>query len=102
MRLTLHDLHKLAATRKLAMLTCYDATFAALFDACEVDMLLVGDSLGMTIQGHDSTVPVTLLFTGLGRCQACAYWPITRVSVILGNCSMICWRQCGAHSGRGG
>lgn len=60
MRLTLHDLRKLAASRKLAMLTCYDATFARLFDACEVDMLLIGDSLGMAIQGHDSTLPVTV------------------------------------------
>jgi len=60
MRLTLHDLRRLAAQRKLAMLTCYDASFAAVLDAAEVDVLLVGDSLGMVIQGHDSTLPVTL------------------------------------------
>ena len=60
MRLTLHDLRRLAGERKLATLTCYDASFAAVLDAAEVDMLLVGDSLGMVIQGHDSTLPVTV------------------------------------------
>jgi 3-methyl-2-oxobutanoate hydroxymethyltransferase len=59
-RLTLHDLRKLAATRKLTMLTCYDAGFAATLDAAGVDMLLIGDSLGMVVQGHDSTLPVTV------------------------------------------
>ena len=42
------------------MLTCYDASFAALLDAAGVDTLLIGDSLGMVIQGHDTTLPVTL------------------------------------------
>ena len=60
MRLTLHELGKLASTRKLAMLTCYDASFAQVLDGAGVDLLLVGDSLGMTIQGHDSTLPVTV------------------------------------------
>ena len=59
-RLTLHDLRKLVATRKLAMLTCYDASFAATLDAAAVDILLIGDSLGMVVQGHDSTLPVTV------------------------------------------
>jgi 3-methyl-2-oxobutanoate hydroxymethyltransferase len=59
-RLTLHDLRKLAATRKLAMLTCYDAAFAATLDAAGVDIMLIGDSLGMVVQGHDSTLPVTV------------------------------------------
>jgi 3-methyl-2-oxobutanoate hydroxymethyltransferase len=45
---------------KIAMLTCYDATFARLLDESHVDLLLVGDSLGMVIQGHDTTLPVTL------------------------------------------
>lgn len=45
---------------KLAMLTCYDATFARLIDAAGIDLLLVGDSLGMVIQGQTTTVPVTL------------------------------------------
>ena len=42
------------------MLTCYDASFATLCDAAGVEILLVGDSLGMVVQGHDSTLPVTM------------------------------------------
>jgi 3-methyl-2-oxobutanoate hydroxymethyltransferase len=49
-----------AAGEKITMLTCYDASFAALMDRCGVEMLLVGDSLGMVSQGHQSTLPVTL------------------------------------------
>lgn len=45
---------------KIAALTAYDASFAALLDAAGVDVVLVGDSLGMVIQGHDTTVPVTM------------------------------------------
>jgi len=45
---------------KIVMLTCYDASFAALCDAAGVEILLVGDSLGMVVQGHDSTLPVTM------------------------------------------
>jgi 3-methyl-2-oxobutanoate hydroxymethyltransferase len=45
---------------KIAMLTVYDATFAALQASADIDMLLVGDSLGMVLQGHDTTLPVTL------------------------------------------
>ncbi len=49
-----------AADDKIAMLTCYDASFAALMDQCGVDTLLIGDSLGMVIQGHGTTLPVTV------------------------------------------
>jgi 3-methyl-2-oxobutanoate hydroxymethyltransferase len=45
---------------KIASITCYDASYAALVDAAGADVVLVGDSLGMVIQGHDTTVPVTL------------------------------------------
>jgi 3-methyl-2-oxobutanoate hydroxymethyltransferase len=45
---------------KIAMLTCYDASFASLMDRCGVDMILVGDSLGNVVQGHGTTLPVTL------------------------------------------
>ena len=45
--------------RKLVMLTCYDAGFARTMDAAGVDLVLVGDSLGMVVQGHDSTLPVS-------------------------------------------
>jgi 3-methyl-2-oxobutanoate hydroxymethyltransferase len=45
---------------KIAVLTCYDASFAALLERNGVDVLLVGDSLGNVLQGHASTLPVTL------------------------------------------
>jgi 3-methyl-2-oxobutanoate hydroxymethyltransferase len=45
---------------KISCITCYDASYAALVDAADIDVVLVGDSLGMVIQGHDTTVPVTL------------------------------------------
>jgi 3-methyl-2-oxobutanoate hydroxymethyltransferase len=48
------------AGEKIAMLTCYDSSFAALMDRCGVDVLLVGDSLGNVCQGHSSTLPVSL------------------------------------------
>ncbi len=44
----------------IACLTAYDASFAALVDQAGADLVLVGDSLGMVIQGHDTTVPVTV------------------------------------------
>lgn len=60
-RITLPKLQKLHADGiKIAMLTCYDASFAALIEAAGVDCMLIGDSLGMVLQGHDSTLPVTL------------------------------------------
>ena len=60
-RVTMSQLTERArAGEKLAMLTCYDASFAAISDAAGVDMLLIGDSLGMVVQGHDSTLAVTV------------------------------------------
>ena len=44
---------------KITMLTCYDATFAHAASQAGVEVLLIGDSLGMVLQGHDSTLPVT-------------------------------------------
>jgi len=49
-----------ARGEKLSMLTAYDFAFARIFDAAGVDVLLVGDSLGNVVQGHDTTLPVTL------------------------------------------
>jgi 3-methyl-2-oxobutanoate hydroxymethyltransferase len=58
---TLHRLREMhAAGEKIAMLTAYDAAFARAADAAGVDCVLVGDSLGMLLQGHASTLPVTL------------------------------------------
>src|SRR5262249_60387278 len=60
-KVTIHTLQKKKASGdKITMLTCYDATFARLLDDAGVDILLVGDSLGMVIQGHSTTLPVTL------------------------------------------
>ncbi|NMG02845.1 3-methyl-2-oxobutanoate hydroxymethyltransferase [Azoarcus taiwanensis] len=49
-----------AEGRKVVMLTCYDASFAALLDRAGVDVILVGDSLGNVLQGQTSTLPVTM------------------------------------------
>lgn len=49
-----------AAGTPITMLTCYDASFAALMDRCGVHVLLIGDSLGMVCNGHSSTLPVTV------------------------------------------
>ncbi|MGB5232894.1 MAG: 3-methyl-2-oxobutanoate hydroxymethyltransferase [Desulfoprunum sp.] len=61
MRKTIRDIKAMkAGGGKITMLTAYDASMAALFASCEVDILLVGDSLGMVMLGYDSTVPVTM------------------------------------------
>ena len=61
MRITLSTLQKMAQEgSKIAMLTCYDASFAAVLEAAGVDSLLIGDSLGNVLQGHESTLPVSL------------------------------------------
>jgi len=63
-RITVPELRARKATAgrgdKIAMVTAYDATFARMFDAAGVDAMLVGDSLGMVIQGGTSTLPVTV------------------------------------------
>jgi len=60
MRITLTALQKMAEEgSRIAMLTCYDASFAAVLEAAGVDSLLIGDSLGNVLQGHESTLPVT-------------------------------------------
>lgn len=59
--ITVNTLQKMKAEgEKIAMLTAYEASFAALMDNVGVDVLLVGDSLGMTVQGQASTLPVSL------------------------------------------
>ncbi|CAG0987536.1 MAG: 3-methyl-2-oxobutanoate hydroxymethyltransferase [Rhodocyclales bacterium] len=58
---TLTELARMRAEgEKIAVLTCYDSSFAALLERNGVDVLLVGDSLGNVLQGHSSTLPVTL------------------------------------------
>jgi len=61
MRITLSTLQRMAQEgNRIAMLTCYDASFAALLEAAGVECLLIGDSLGNVLQGHETTLPVTL------------------------------------------
>lgn len=60
-KVTIQTLKKMKqAGRKIGMVTAYDASFARIFDDAGADVLLIGDSLGMVIQGHGSTLPVTL------------------------------------------
>lgn len=61
MSITLTTLHKRAREgEKIAVLTCYDASFATLLENAGAEILLVGDSLGMVLQGHASTLPVNM------------------------------------------
>ncbi|MBY4597360.1 3-methyl-2-oxobutanoate hydroxymethyltransferase [bacterium BD-1] len=60
-RLTVPALRRMKAEgRRIAAITAYDAGFARSVDAAGIDLVLVGDSLGMVCQGHDSTLPVTV------------------------------------------
>ena len=61
MTITLNTLQTMHSKgEKIAVLTCYDATFAQVLETSGVEVLLIGDSLGMVLQGHSSTLPVTL------------------------------------------
>lgn len=71
--------------RKFATITAYDASFARLFYDNGIRVMLVGDSLGMTLQGHDSTLPVTVSDIAYHtRCACCLLtcrlWLIPRQS----------------------
>ncbi|MEJ2115836.1 MAG: 3-methyl-2-oxobutanoate hydroxymethyltransferase, partial [Gammaproteobacteria bacterium] len=59
--ITLTRLHEMKSSgEKIVCLTAYDASFAAILDHAGIDIILVGDSLGMVVQGQDSTVAVTM------------------------------------------
>lgn len=88
--ITVNTLQKMKAEgEKIAMLTAYESSFAALMDNAGVDVLLVGDSLGMTVQGRKSTLPVSLRDmcyhtekrrTRYGKrddCQRLAFWCVS-------------------------
>ncbi len=60
-RFTVHDfLKKKKENKKITMLTAYDYPFAQIVDQAGIDVILVGDSLGMVVQGHENTLPVTM------------------------------------------
>lgn len=60
-RFTIHDfLKKKKESKKITMLTAYDYPFAQIVDQAGIDVILVGDSLGMVVQGHENTLPVTM------------------------------------------
>ena len=60
-KVTIHTLKRLKQIgQKICMVTAYDAAFARIFDEAGADAILVGDSLGMVVQGHASTLPVTM------------------------------------------
>ena len=110
-RVTIHTLREMKQRgERIAMLTCYDASFARLLDESHVDVLLVGDSLGMVIQGHDTTLPVTLdemiyhcraVARGTGRAHVVGDMPFmsyqTSVEQALANAGRLV-KEGGAHS----
>jgi 3-methyl-2-oxobutanoate hydroxymethyltransferase len=72
MRTTIHDLRKMKEDGKpIPVLTCYDYTSAKILDSTGIPVLLVGDSLGMVVHGHGTTLPVTMEMM-LHHCQAVA------------------------------
>ena len=74
---------------RITMVTAYDATFARLFDDAGMDVLLVGDSLGMVVQGHDSTLPVTVDEV-IYHCRAAARG--TRRAHLVGDMPFLSWQ----------
>ena len=73
-------LAKKQQAHKFATLTAYDASFAKIFDEAGIDLILIGDSLGMVLQGESSTLPVTVAQVAYHtRCVAssCQRAPIT-------------------------
>jgi 3-methyl-2-oxobutanoate hydroxymethyltransferase len=78
---TVHTVREMKqAGQKITCLTAYDYSFAALLDRAGLDLIMVGDSLGMTMQGHASTLPVTL--DDMAYHCACVARGVTRALVI--------------------
>ena len=76
---TIHTLKRMKdAGEKICMVTAYDATSRRILDEAGADVLLVGDSLGMVVQGHDSTLPVTMDQMVYHSPRCAAAWPAKR------------------------
>lgn len=74
---------------RITMVTAYDATFARLFDEAGIDVILVGDSLGMVVQGQDSTLPVTVDEV-IYHCRAVSRG--TRRALVVGDMPFLSWQ----------
>lgn len=91
-RITLNSLNKLKQSgEKITCLTCYDASFSRLLSEAGVEILLVGDTLGMLIGGHDSTIPVTV--EDMAYHTACVRRANPR-SIILGDLPFMSYSNC--------
>ena len=89
-RLTVPSIRGMKARReRIAMVTAYDATFAQMIDEGGADMLLVGDSLGMVVQGLDSTLPVTV-DEMIYHCRAVARG--ARRALVVGDLPFMSWQ----------
>ena len=80
---------------RITMVTAYDATFARLFDEAGIDVLLVGDSLGMVVQGQDSTLPVTVDEV-IYHCRAVARG--TKRAHLVGDMPFLSWQMGTEHA----
>jgi 3-methyl-2-oxobutanoate hydroxymethyltransferase len=78
-----------ARGERIAMITAYDATFAQMLDEAGADVLLVGDSLGMVVQGLDSTLPVTV-DEMIYHCRAVARG--ARRAMVVGDMPFMSWQ----------
>jgi 3-methyl-2-oxobutanoate hydroxymethyltransferase len=80
---------------KITCLTAYDYSFASLLDTAGIDMIMVGDSLGMVMQGHDSTLPVSVAdMTYHARCVARG----TKRALIIVDMPFMSYQQSPAHA----
>ena len=74
-KVTIHTLKKQKlAGQKICMVTAYDATFARILDEAGADVLLVGDSLGMVVQGNDSTLPSEMSRPAFRTASSTPFW----------------------------
>ncbi|MES0328053.1 MAG: 3-methyl-2-oxobutanoate hydroxymethyltransferase [Gammaproteobacteria bacterium] len=108
-KITVRSLHdKKQAGEKIVCLTAYDASFARVLDQADVDVVLVGDSLGMVVQGHETTLPVTvgdmlyhaqMVIKGLSHCLMIVDMPFlsyTSVEAALENAGLF-MKEAGAQ-----
>ena len=103
MSISINDLYrKKAEGEKVSWLTCYDFPTAQFQEAAGVEMILVGDSMGMCVYGYESTVPVTM--------DQCIVRTVSRIKAIVDAGIVVCWHigltpqssgQLGGHKAQG-